>query len=274
MTGLQTGHGAGAACRAFARRLFGGLLAWVLVAGLAGGAAAQEPVPEPLPYGRLTVEGVAARTVVPDQATIDFGVRQEAASAQAAFDSAQFLLSMVVTALKANDVPEEAIRTTGLTLHPVYRYEEGASKLVGYAAEGSVRVETRDLRRLANLIDAAVAAGANRIANLQYGVSDEQALREELLTEAARQAREKAERIAGALGQTVKSVAQVRESSARAFGLQRSVALEAAADASFVLPGTMAIEARLEVEFILAPAKPMTALPHPEPEEAETTAEP
>src|SRR5690606_17857828 len=126
-----------------------------------------------------------------------------------------------------------------------------------------------DLRRLANLIDAAVAAGANRIANLQYGVSDEQALREELLTEAARQAREKAERIAGALGQTVKSVAQVRESSARVFGLQRSVALEAAADASFVLPGTMAIEARLEVEFILAPAKPMTALPHPEPEEAE-----
>src|SRR5690606_42050040 len=57
--------------------------------------------------------------------TLFRSVRQEAASAQAAFDSAQFLLSMVVTALKANDVPEEAIRTTGLTLHPVYRYEEG-----------------------------------------------------------------------------------------------------------------------------------------------------
>src|SRR5690606_18389380 len=130
---------------------------------------------------------------------------------QAAFDSAQFVLTNIVVALRANDVPDEAMRTTGLTLRPVYRYEEGEPRLVSYAAEGSVRVETTDLRRMANLIDAAVAAGANRIENLQYAFSGTPAVREELLDEAATQALKKAERIAAALGQQVKSVAQVHE---------------------------------------------------------------
>jgi len=244
------------------RWCFPGLLPLLLIALLVPGAVAQEAAPEPLPYGRLSVEGVATRNVVPDQATIDFGVRQEAASAQAAFDSAQFVLSTVVTALKANDVPEEAMRTTGLTLRPVYRYDENEPKLVGYVAEGSIRVETKDLRSLATLIDAAVAAGANRIESLRYGFSGEEALREELLTEAASRARAKAERIAAALGQVVKSVARVQESTIRPMTVQRaSVAFEAADDSAAVLPGTMTIEARIDVEFILAPAKPATDFP-------------
>lgn len=260
MTGPQTRRGNRPA--RWRRWSLWSLLPVLLAALIPAGAAAQEPAPEPLPYGRLAVEGVASRNVVPNQATIDFGVRQEAASAQAAFDGAQFVLSTVVTALKANDVPEEAMRTTGLTLHPVYRYDEGTPELVGYVAEGSVRVETRELRRLANLIDAAVAAGANRIARLQYSYSGERALQEELLSEAALQARTKAERIAAALGQQVKSVAQVRESSSRPITLQRSAAFEAATDgAAVALPGTMTVESRIEVEFILAPEKPMTGFP-------------
>lgn len=261
MTGPHTRRGNRLA--RWRRRSLGSLLPVLLVTLISSGAAAQEPAPEPLPYGRLSVQGVASRNVVPDHATIDFGVRQEAASAQAAFDSAQFVLSTVVTALKANDVPEEAMRTTGLTLHPVYRYDEGEPRLVGYVAEGSVRVEARDLRRLANLIDAAVAAGANRIESLRYAFSGEEALREELLSEAAFQARAKAERIAAALGQQVKSVARVQESFSRPLGLQRSsVAFEAATDAAaVVLPGTMTVEARIDVEFILAPEKPMTEFP-------------
>ncbi|BAS28551.1 SIMPL domain-containing protein [Limnochorda pilosa] len=229
------------------------LLSWTL----AGASAwAQEPAPEPIPYGKLSVEGVARRSVAPDQATIDFGVRQEATSAQAAFDSAQFVLSNIVVALKANDVPEESMRTTGLTLRPVYQHDEGEPKLVGYAAEGSVRVETKDLRRLGNLIDAAVAAGANRIENLQYARSDARSLQEELLDEAAAQALRRAERIAKALGQEVKSVAQVHEISGGLVPLGRGAAFEAAAgSAAVVLPGSLTVEVRIQVEFVLAPSK-------------------
>lgn len=244
------------------RRVILFLLAVLLAAPGAGG---QEAPPDPVPYGRLSVEGVATRSVVPDRATIDFGVRQEASSAQAAFDSAQFVLTNIVVALRANDVPDEAMRTTGLTLRPVYRYDEREPRLVGYAAEGSVRVETTDLRRLANLIDAAVAAGANRIENLQYAFSNEAALGEELLDEAATQALKKAERIAAALGQQVKSVAQVHEVSRGPMPAARGVAFEAAAAPdALVLPGTLPVEVRLQVEFILAPAKetpPAPALP-------------
>jgi uncharacterized protein YggE len=68
------------------------------------------------------------------------------------------------------------ISTMGYSLRPEYQYpREGREPHVsGYVATNTVRVTTPDLDRLGALVDAAIAAGANRIERLRFTLNDQQ----------------------------------------------------------------------------------------------------
>lgn len=85
--------------------------------------------------------------------------------------------------------------------------EEKPPELKGYLVQNRIQLETGRIQDLGVLIDAAVAAGADRIEGLQF-TSRQEPYRMELLQEALAKAREEADILAKALGVKIIQVLQ------------------------------------------------------------------
>lgn len=85
--------------------------------------------------------------------------------------------------------------------------EEKPPELKGYVVRNRIQLETSFLKELGALIDAAVAAGADRVEGLSFTCRQE-SYRQELLQEALAKAREEAEVLAKALGVRIVRVLQ------------------------------------------------------------------
>jgi len=77
------------------------------------------------------------------------------------------------------------------------------AQLAGYHAVNSIQVLVREVGRLGELIDAATRAGAMVTGNFLFRLRDERTIRTSLLEEAVRDAREKADSLASALGKAL-----------------------------------------------------------------------
>jgi uncharacterized protein YggE len=139
-----------------------------------------------------------------DRVRISFAVETEAQSAQDAVQENAQRMSAVMAALRNTGVEGLEIETFGYNLFPDYRYPQRGDaptrEIAGYRAQNNIRVTIPEVEAAGELLDAATAAGANRVQSLQFEASDLRAARLEALAEAVRTAREEAETIAGAMG--------------------------------------------------------------------------
>jgi uncharacterized protein YggE len=94
------------------------------------------------------------------------------------------------------------IRTTSYSVTPNHQYPKdgGAPTLANYTATNVVQVTLSDLSLAGRVIDTATQAGANTVRQLQFGLKDEQPVRQQALKMAAAQARSHADAIAAGLG--------------------------------------------------------------------------
>src|SRR5690606_41928818 len=61
--------------------------------------------------------------------------------------------------------------TSGVNLHPQYRYVENqAPAITGYQASNTVSVKLREVARIGKVLDALVANGANQINGPSFGI--------------------------------------------------------------------------------------------------------
>jgi uncharacterized protein YggE len=109
----------------------------------------------------------------PDIASITTGVQVKAPTAAEAMRQNAERMNAVVAALKARGVNERDIQTSGLSLSPQYFYEQNKPpRPDGYQASNQVTVMVRDLGKLGQAVDAVVAAGANEINGIGFGLSN------------------------------------------------------------------------------------------------------
>ncbi len=157
----------------------------------------------PVEYGKIQVTGQAQIIVPADMVTISFTVETEGASAGEATEENARLMDGVMEAIRSLSLPGVDIETFGYTLRPEYQVSRegaGARTISGYRVENNIRVSFPDVDATGTVLDKAVEAGANRVANLQFEASDTRAARLEALREAVSNAREQAEAIASAMG--------------------------------------------------------------------------
>lgn len=183
----------------------------VLFAGTAaalGQRGGDDAIVARAPAGPALITGVGEGVVrvKPDRATLTLGVEVEAAKSGEAQAELNARMGKVVSALKGSGVADQTIQTGSVSLSPVYVYEprdggQGqAPKLTGFRAASTVTVRTGDLAMVGRLIDAAVAAGGNRVDGISFDLKDDAKARREALTLATRNAREQAAAMAEALG--------------------------------------------------------------------------
>jgi uncharacterized protein len=150
----------------------------------------------------IEVSGNGQAQASPDLATIQIAIETHAPTAAEAAGANAALAQKVREAIKSKLGDKGRMWTGGYSLFPEYNEPRSGGKpmITGYRAENSITIETGGLDLVGPLIDAAIAAGANRINSLDYSLLDDTKARSQAIGTAARDAQAQAQALASALG--------------------------------------------------------------------------
>jgi uncharacterized protein YggE len=204
----------------------------------------------------ISVSGQGEVQGVPDRALVSFAVEVTGTRATDAANENAKRSNAVRAALEPVLYPEDTMTTTRYSLEPRYEAsrpgEVREPRIIGYVARNQVQVETRLIEKLGTLIDNAANAGANRVDNLQFFLSQRADLVRVALEQAAADARAQAESIAKGLGVRLKGVVSANASSGPIALPRHFEARAMAAEARLatpIEPGEVKVSANLQVTY-------------------------
>jgi uncharacterized protein len=149
------------------------------------------------PFG-ITVFGSAIIRIVPDIASLTFGVARVGQHPRDAFRDAQEAAKKVRRFLSESKCGE--FGTSRTMLSPEYKYSGGEQHFVGYCARIRFNILLHDLDRIESMLIGVVDAGANEVSNADFQTSRLKETRLEVRRRAISAAREKAENYCAAAG--------------------------------------------------------------------------
>ncbi len=188
----------------------------------------------------ISVTGSYQLSMDPDKAEIYLGAETRATTAlQSQQDNAN-IMAAVKNALYAMGLTKTDIETTSYSISPVYDYSTTCTqvncpwqppKIVGYTTVHQLKIKTANIDKVGQYIDAAAKAGANDVNYISFGLSDakQKTLYNQALTEASKNAKDKANAIASGLGVHVVSVISANEGYVSVTPYYRSLAAGAPA---------------------------------------------
>ena len=238
-----------------------GLRALALATALALGAAAMPTHAQTLPAAvstdgtLLSVSAQAETTRVPDIAHLSTGVVTHAADANAAMRANAAQMTRVVDAIRKAGIAERDIRTSGVNLHPQYRYADNQPPTItGYDARNTVDITVRKIGELGGIMDALVAVGANQINGPSFEVDDKEGAYDEARRAAIEKARARAQMYAQTLGMEVRRIVSISEGNG-GFGppvpMMAMARMDKAEAGTPIAPGESTLSVNLDVVFEL-----------------------
>jgi uncharacterized protein YggE len=238
-----------------------GRFAHVAIASLflTTGLAAQNPSVPPVP--QIIVNATGEVRVSPDKATINIGVESRAATAAAAAAQNSQKQRAVIEAIKARGVPAEQISTSNFSVIPETRYDregQAAPRILSYRVVNSVTVELKRMDQVGPVLDASLAAGANQINSMNFGVKNADSARRAALGAAVTKARLDAETIARAAGGTLGTLLEVTAmdyGSPRPMYARAEMSAQAADKSVPIEPGLEIITAGVNVRWQFVPGR-------------------
>jgi len=210
----------------------------------------------------LSVSGSGEARVAPDEATVRLGVLSQAPTARGAQEQVSRTAGAILDAIRKLGVAPEKLQTSELNLSPLYSQgrPEGESReprITGYQASNVVSVQLEDLAKVGPVIDAGLAAGANRLDGVTFGLRDDAAARATALRNAVAEARAKAEALADALRVRLVEIIEVAEGgvsvSPPPYLRSRAMMAEASMADTPVSAGQVGVEGMVTVRYRIAP---------------------
>jgi len=166
----------------------------------------------------ITVIGQGEAHGRPDVARTSLGVDVIASRVGSAVDQANSRMRAVLDAVKGAGISEKDIRTTDFSIFFEQSPEPPRSNAAGnappagnYHVRNSVEVTIRDLRRVSDVLDGAIAAGANAVSGISFTVDDPAPLRARAREAAVADARMRAETLARASEVALGAVISISE---------------------------------------------------------------
>jgi len=198
----------------------------------------------------IYASGVGVVSTTPDEAVLQVSVEVSNPSAVAAQDEASRRMASVIDAMKNLGIPDERMKTTGLTLIPI-RDEKGL-QIIGYVARNTLTITIRDLSKVGDVIEKAVEAGVNVVNSLTFQVSSEKAasLKSEALTLAVQDAKFQAEVAAAAAGTKVIGLKSLTIGGIY-LPTRTLLGAEALAKEAYVMPGESQISVSVSATFLI-----------------------
>ncbi len=152
--------------------------------------------------GIISLNNSLVKEIEPNLATITFAVENTANEAKKAVAENNETSNKIIKALKAiSSAQTDTIKTTNFSVRPVYSTSStGKRTIKNYLAVNSVRVETKDITKVANFIDTAISNGANRTDNLSYTLQNEKSICKEIYPSMVKDLKSTASELAIAAG--------------------------------------------------------------------------
>jgi uncharacterized protein len=198
----------------------------------------------------VTVTGEASIAVAPDMATMRVGVSSQEKTAREASEANARQMTGVLAAIKGAGVAERDVQTSRLSLQPQYDPNKGTPRLTGFQASNQVTIRIRDVDSLPIVLDRAIAAGANEMSGIEFGVSEQSKLLDQARDDAIADARRKAELYAKAAGAKLGHVVSITEEGSapppRPMQAMRAGAVP-------IAPGEQTLRATVTVSYELTP---------------------
>lgn len=156
----------------------------------------------PLPdTAHVVANGEGKVTVAPDLARISISARYRTADAGIAKQSVDRSVEALLKLVPAFGLTPEDVTASDISLSEDIDYDNRDRRVSnGFEASRQVTLRFRQLQRLGEFLDAAIAAGMNRIDNVAFESSRADALRLEARAKAVADAREKAAGLSQAFG--------------------------------------------------------------------------
>ncbi len=221
---------------------------------------AQQPMHQPPPQITITAQGDVQ--VTPDRARVTLGVETEAKTAQEAAQLNANAQTRIVEAVRKTGIPAASIRTSGYNVAPKQEYIPATRtwRVDGYQVTNLVVITVEPVAKAGEVIDAALSAGANRVAGLSFEVKDPTPAREQAITNAVARARREAEIAARAAGGEVAGLLELNVNSydASPRPMMEMAAMRADAASTPISEGTQAVTVSVTTrwEFRAAASKP------------------
>ena len=242
-----------------------GAIALLLATACAAPAALAQAAPAPAVQAAdtlfhattLNLSAYGETRIAPDMASINLGVNSEAPTAGAAMQANATQMIRIMAALKKAGIADKDVQTSNLSLSAQYDYVQNQPpKLRGYQASNQVTVIVHDLARLGAAVDATVAAGANQVNGISFGLSDPTAAENAARETAVKALAAKASLYAGATGYRIARLVSLSEGGGYSPGPPQplmAMARMAKSDTTSVAPGELNV--RIEINGVYELAK-------------------
>ncbi len=206
----------------------------------------------------ISVSGIGSVSAAPDTAIVTLGVQARRDTVALARNDAARAMTAISDVLQENGVDEEDIRTSYLSIHPVYDYRNDQRELEGFEVSNTAVVKVRDLDKVDDIIDGAVKAGGDltRVQGIGFTVDDPTPFLIQARQEAVTNAVTRATQLADLLGLTLGNPISVVEGGGGVpvfadGGIRNSFLDQAAAPPTPISPGETEILSSVSIVFAI-----------------------
>ena len=230
-----------------------GLLVSAFIASpVAAGPSAQGQYP----VTTITVSGFGEAAGAPDIAYLQLGLDTRNEDLGAAVAEAETGMTAIVAAIRDLGIAPEDIQTLSFNVWSDEGFPGPDGQPTGqrvYRVNNILRITVRDTGAVGAVIDAAIAAGANNIQGLNFGMDDPAALEQQARLEAIADARERAGQLAEAIGATLGDPIMVSEGVSGGlyppmpYGVQAAVGLGGGG----IAEGQLTVSVQVQVTFAI-----------------------
>jgi len=159
----------------------------------------------------ITVNGEAVVTVQPDQIVINFGIETWDKDIMLAKQKNNDIMQKALKVIKDAGIPDKDVQTDYLSVEP--RYDDSYEKkdFIGYFIRNTFVVTLSNPEKVEELVSSVLQSGVNYIHGIDFQTTEFKKYREQARDLALNVAKEKAEKMASALGQTIGDPVQISE---------------------------------------------------------------
>ncbi len=220
-----------------------------------GPAAAPAPQTTTPNGGGISVTGTGTVTGTPDMVQVSVGVVTQGTTVQDAVSANAIQMNALLSALKALGVADKDIQTSNYNLSTQNNPKPVApggteTTETTYYVNNQVQVTLLDVSKLGDLLDKLVAAGANNIYGVSFGISDPSQLEDQARAKAVQDASNRAQSLAKLEGVTLGSVVSVSETSGYP-GTVYPAAAGLGGGGTPIQPGQLQVSVSLQVTYAI-----------------------
>ncbi|HET7376778.1 MAG TPA: SIMPL domain-containing protein [Anaerolineae bacterium] len=201
----------------------------------------------------INVSGTGRVMIKPNMATVNVGVETVSTTLAEATSQSNTKTAAIIDKIKSLGVAEKDIQTSAYNISPVTNQpKQGESpKITGYRVNNQLNVTIRKIDDVGKILDAVVAAGANNVYGISFGVDDPTPYQQQARAAAVKEAQDKAGQLAKAAGITLGKVIAINEGVSTPGPVFRGAAPSALAADVPVATGELEINISVDMRFAI-----------------------